>query len=67
MEDQVLRTHRPNGSLTHEEPLEVGPNVRRAVPIAVDRESAVLCLAQPQSPDLLPSLLLHLLPWAAFA
>ena len=62
MEDQVLLAHRPNGPLPLEEPLEVGPNVGRAVPIAVDRESAVLCLAQPQSPNPFPSLLLHLLP-----
>ena len=42
MEDQVLLAHRPNGPLPLEETLQVGPNVGRAVPIAVDRESAVL-------------------------
>ena len=67
MEDQVLRTHRPNGPLAHEEPLEVSPNVDRAFPVVVDRESAVLCLAQPQSHNPFPSFLFHPLPSSTFA
>ena len=42
MEDQVLLTHRPNGVATLEESLEVGSNVGRAVPIAIDLKVAVL-------------------------
>ena len=53
MQLQVLLAHRPNGPLALKEALEVGPNVGRAVSIAVDREPEVLCLAQPQAPDLL--------------
>ena len=49
MELQVLLAHRPNGTLVLKEALEVGSNVGRAVSIAVDREPAVLCLAQPHS------------------
>ena len=66
MKDQILLVHRPNGPMAFEEQFEVGPNVGRAVPIAIDRESAVLCLAQPQSPDLLTPLCLHILPRATF-
>ena len=62
MQLQVLLAHRPNGTLALKEALEVGPNVGRTVSIAVDRERAVLCLAQPQAPDLLSPLLLNLRP-----
>ena len=52
MEAQIFLTHRPDWPKVLKEPFEVSSDVGCAIAVAIERELAVLCLAQPQPPSL---------------
>ena len=67
VEREVLVCHRANRGLVGHEPRKVGTDVSGSVLVPIERNHAVLCLAQPQTPYLLSHLLLHLDPWPALS
>ena len=62
MELQVLVAHGSNRAFALEEPLEVGPNVRPSVPVAIQWNLAASLCATPQPPNPPPSFMLNLFP-----
>ena len=66
VEREVLVCHRANRGLVGQEPRKVCADVGGAVLVPIERNHAVSLCAAPQTPYLLPHLLLHFRPWGTF-
>ncbi len=64
---QVLVAHGSNRAFALKEPLEVGPNVRPSIPVAIQWNLAVSLCATPQAPNPPPSFMFNLFPRATFS
>ena len=63
MECQVLVRHLPDGALATHQALELCADVRSAILVPIQRNTAVSLCAAPQTPYLFTQVLLHLGPW----
>ena len=67
MEGKVLVAHATIRTVTVKQTLEVSADVRRPIPVSIERKHAVSLCATPQ-PSYLPLLcFLQLRPWPAFS
>ena len=66
MEGKVLVAHATIRTVTVKQTLEVSADVRRPIPVSIERKHAVSLCATPQSANILLHFSLLVLPWPAW-